>query len=103
MFDRRTGAMIALSLLVLSPTVVFADAERNREYTSARPGDYQLMAAAPSTPEPSTPLGIVTEPGWTGQWNGVDFPVGGNNQFAHADMTHGPDSYDRLSGETSQR
>jgi hypothetical protein len=83
MFDHRTGAMIALSLLIASPALVFADAERSRDYSLARPAVYQLTSAATSALVPTAVPDMVTaEPGWPEQWNGVDFPVRGNDQFA---------------------
>jgi len=93
MFDRRTGAMIVVSLLIGAPALVFADAERSHDYDLARPGDYQLTPAVASALQPPAspgiaPLGMVTDQqGWGDQWNGVDFPVRGSQQFAGNGIT----------------
>jgi hypothetical protein len=96
MFDGRTGAMIALSLLIGSPALVFADVGGPRDETLARLADTQLTAATASVVEaapavePTALLGVeAAEPGWGGQWKGVDFPVGGTDQFAHTETTGG--------------
>jgi hypothetical protein len=84
--------------------LVFADAERSRDYGLASPGDYQLTAAAPTVLVPAVPADMVTaEPGWPDQWNGVDFPVRGNEQFAGSDTTRAGVGSNGLSDRTSQR
>jgi hypothetical protein len=93
--------MIALSLLIASPALVFADVDRSRDYSLARPADYQLTAAATSALVPTAvPAMVTAEPGWPDQWNGVDFPVRGNEQFAGSETPRAAVGAD---GRTSQR
>jgi hypothetical protein len=84
MFDHRTVAMIVLSLLVASPALVFADAGQFRVDVLPHSGEYQLTSITASTIEavPAVPHNNVTDE--LGLWerlDGVDFPVGGRDQF----------------------
>jgi hypothetical protein len=97
MFDRQTGSMIALSLLIGSPALVLADAELSHDNTVTVLGDYQLTSTAASALGTTAPIGTETdERGWRDPWNGVDFPVRGQDQFARTGTTG-------TSGRTDQR
>jgi hypothetical protein len=100
MFDHRIGAVIALSLLIATPALVFADVERSRDDSMPRAREYHLTSSGASVLESTIPVGTeIAEHGLHEEWNGVDFPLRGNDLFAGADARRAGDG----SGQTSQR
>jgi hypothetical protein len=88
MFDYRVCAMIALSMVIAAPALVYADLEHSRQfdYAFSRSGEYQLASAGGSAGDARGDAGMAIARRWQAEpLNRSDFPVRGHAQFARID------------------
>jgi len=88
MFDYRVCAMIAVSMLIAAPALVYADLEHSRQFDDAwgRTAEYQLVSVGGPGRDAQGDAGMLIARRWQAEpVNGSDFPVRGPAQFARVD------------------